>query len=150
MNNGEPFVILLVDDDDDDCFLIEEAFKESKMDYKLQIVNDAENLLEYLYQKGKYGNSQKYPRPNIVLLDLNMPRKDGREALEEIKMNNALRHIPIVVLSTSDSPKDVLDVYKLGANSFICKPVSFENLIGTIEIFGRYWLKTVQLPDVKN
>ena len=109
-------------------------------------MEDGEELMDYLLQRGKYSDSENSPRPGLILLDLNMPRMDGREALKEIKSNPELRSIPIIALTTSHSEDDIARVYQLGANSFITKPVSFESLVETIRCMGRYWFEVVKLP----
>ena len=143
--------ILMADDDPDDCLLGERAFKTSKLCNDLRFVNDGEDLMDYLYQRGKYKESGKAPRPGLILLDLNMPRKDGREALKEIKADAALREIPVVVLTTSKDEEDILRSYNLGANSYITKPVTFEGLVEVIKSLGKYWFEIVELPiDTKH
>lgn len=138
--------ILMADDDDDDCMLAREALAESRLANDLYIVRDGEELMDYLYQRGQYVNSKMAPRPGLILMDLNMPRKDGREALREIKADPHLRHIPIVVLTTSKAEEDIYRSYDLGANSFITKPVTFALLVEVMRIIGRYWFEIVELP----
>ena len=142
-----PITILLADDDSDDRLLAEQALAESRLANELRFVEDGEELLEYLYQRGKYAQPGSAPRPGLILLDLNMPRKDGREALEEIKADPSLRRIPIVVLTTSKAEEDIYRTYDLGVNSFITKPVSFEGLVEVMKILNRYWFEIVELPD---
>ena len=142
-------VILMADDDDDDFMLTQKALKKSKLINKLRRVKDGEELLEYLRKQGKYKNDTGCARPGVILLDLNMPRKDGREALEEIKSDQELRDIPIVVFTTSKAEEDVYKSYKLGVNSFITKPVTFDNLIQVMQTLGKYWFEIVELP-IKN
>ena len=143
-------VILMADDDDDDYLLTQKALKESKLLNKLVRVKDGEELLDYLLRRGEYAVEKcpdaECPRPGVILLDLNMPRKDGREALEEIKSNVDLRDIPVVVFTTSKAEEDIYKSYKLGVNSFITKPVTFENLIQVMQTLGRYWFEIVELP----
>jgi CheY-like chemotaxis protein len=139
-------VILMADDDDDDFMLAQKALKKSKLLNKLCRVKDGEELLDFLRQKGKYANGTDCPRPGIILLDLNMPRKDGREALKEIKSDPKLKEIPIVVFTTSKAEEDIYRSYKLGVNSFITKPVTFESLIDVMNSLGRYWFEIVELP----
>jgi CheY-like chemotaxis protein len=139
-------VILMADDDEDDRLLAEEAFKESRIRNDLRFVNDGENLMDYLYKRGDYSKPGSAPRPGLILLDLNMPKKDGREALEEIKAHNSFRHIPVVILTTSRDEADILRSYNVGANSFIVKPVTFESLVEVIKLIGRYWFEIVELP----
>ena len=138
--------ILMADDDDDDCMLASEALTESSLQCELYFVKDGEELMDYLYQRGKYTNSKNAPPPDLILLDLNMPKKDGREALREIKTNPTFKHIPVVVLTTSKAEEDIQLSYVLGANSFIIKPVSFTSLVEVMKTLGEYWFKTVELP----
>ena len=103
--------------------------------------------MEYMLQQGKYSDPRDAPRPGLILLDLNMPRKDGREALQEIKSNDLLRRIPVVILTTSKAEEDILKTYDLGVNSFITKPVTFDGLVELMQLLGRYWFEIVELPD---
>lgn len=139
-------VILMADDDDDDFLLTQKALKESKLLNRLFRVDDGEELLDYLNGKGKYADKQAYPRPGVILLDLNMPRKDGREALKEIKEHPDMCDIPVVVFTTSKAEEDIYKSYKLGVNSFITKPVTFESLIQVMQTLGKYWFEIVELP----
>jgi CheY-like chemotaxis protein len=136
----------MADDDDDDCMLAREALTESRLANELYVVRDGEELMDYLYQRGQYANSKSAPRPGLILLDLNMPKKDGREALREIKADPRLRHIPIVVLTTSKAEEDIYRSYDLGANSFITKPVTFASLVEVMRTIGKYWFEIVELP----
>ncbi len=145
--NRKPVTILMADDDQDDCMLVKDAFSESRLVNDLRFVEDGENLLDYLYHRGKYKSLRLYPPPGLILLDLNMPRKDGREALKEIKSDPDLRKIPVVVLTTSKEEEDVLRSYNMGANSYITKPVTFEGLVEVMKSLGKYWLEIVELPD---
>lgn len=138
--------ILMADDDDDDCMLAREALAESRLTTELHFVKDGEELMDYLYKRGKYATPGDSPRPGLILLDLNMPRKDGREALREIKADPQLRQIPIVVLTTSRAEEDVYCSYELGANSFISKPVTFVSLVEVMKTLGKYWFEIVELP----
>lgn len=138
--------IVMADDDDDDYLLTKKALKESKLLNKLHRVKDGEELIEYLRHQGEYKNQDDYERPGIILLDLNMPRKDGREALKEIKSDPKLSNIPVVVFTTSKAEEDVYKTYQLGVNSFITKPVTFDNLIKVMQTLGTYWLEIVELP----
>lgn len=142
---AQPAIILMADDDDDDFMLTEKALKESKLLNELVRVSDGEELTDYLFQRGDY-EGKKVKRPSIILLDLNMPRKDGREALKEIKENEELREIPIVVFTTSKAEEDIIRSYQLGVNSFISKPVTFKNLIEVMTSLGKYWFEIVELP----
>jgi CheY-like chemotaxis protein len=141
----EPVAILMADDDDDDFLLTQKALKESKLLNTLVRVNDGEELVDYLLNKGQY-EGQKTVRPGIILLDLNMPRKDGREALKEIKEHESLRDIPVVVFTTSKAEEDIFRSYQLGVNSFITKPVTFGNLLEVMTSLGRYLIEIVELP----
>ena len=138
-------MILMADDDDDDFMLTQKALKESKLLNRLVRVRDGEELLDYLLQKGDYAD-EAVERPGVILLDLNMPRKDGREALKEIKSNPELNDIPVVVFTTSKAEEDIYRSYKLGVNSFITKPVTFDNLISVMTSLGKYWFEIVELP----
>jgi CheY-like chemotaxis protein len=142
----KPITILLADDDNDDRLLAKDALKESKLVNELFCVEDGEELLAYLKHEGKYSDERKYPRPGLILLDLNMPRKDGREALAEIKTDPNLKQIPVVVLTTSKAEEDIYKSYDLGVNSFITKPVTFEGLVKVMRNLGKYWFGIVELP----
>jgi CheY-like chemotaxis protein len=142
-------VILMADDDADDRLLTKDALEESRLEGDLRFVEDGEELLDYLLHRGKYGQTASAPRPGLILLDLNMPKKDGREALREIKADPELRRIPVVVLTTSKADTDVGGLYDLGANSFISKPFQFEALVNVMRILGQYWFHTVELPAPK-
>ena len=136
----------MADDDPEDCLLIKEAFKEGLLFNGLRFVEDGEELMDYLRHQGKYKDPSLAPRPGIILLDLNMPKKDGREALKEIKSDPDLRSIPVVILTTSKDEEDILRSYDLGANSYITKPVTFPGLVEAIKSLGKYWLEIVELP----
>jgi CheY-like chemotaxis protein len=141
--------ILMADDDEEDRQLTSEAMVEARLGNELRFVVDGEDLMDYLHQRGEYAEGgREAPRPGIILLDLNMPRKDGREALAEIKSDPQLRQIPVVVLTTSRAEEDVFRTYDLGVNSFISKPVTFAGLVEVVQAFGRYWFEIVDLaPD---
>ena len=141
-----PMTLLLADDDPDDRLLAKEALEKSLLANDLRFVEDGEELLDYLRRRGKYADPKKSPRPGLILLDLNMPRKDGREALREIKNDPKLRDIPIVVLTTSKTEEDVARTYNLGVNSYITKPVRFAALVEVMESIGKYWFEIVELP----
>ena len=145
-NQVTPITILLADDDPDDRLLTRLALKESLVANELHEVKDGVELLDYLRHLGRFTDPGLAPRPGLILLDLNMPRMDGREVLLEIKADPALRSIPVVVLTTSRAERDIFDTYDLGGNSFISKPVSFEWLIEVMKTLGRYWIQTVELP----
>jgi CheY-like chemotaxis protein len=139
-------VILLADDDEDDRLLTSDALRVSKLANDLRSVNDGEELMDYLYHRGKYAPPASSPRPGLVLLDLNMPRKDGREAPREMKKDPDLRSIPVVILTTSRTEADIERTYDLGANSFIVKPVTFEGFVQAMRVATEYWFRIVQLP----
>ncbi len=138
-------VILMADDDPEDVMLARDALAESRLANVLNVVQDGEQLLDYLHQKGKY-NEANAPRPGLILLDLNMPRLDGREALARIKSDASLRRIPVVVLTTSKAEEDVFRSYDLGANSYITKPVTFDSLVNVVRGLAEYWFGIVMLP----
>lgn len=140
-----PVTILMADDDPDDRFMTKEAFKEAMLINDLRFVEDGEELMDYLYHRGRYSDLKCAPRPGLILLDLNMPKKDGREALAEIKADPDLRRIPIVILTTSKAEEDIFRTYDLGSNSYITKPVSFESLVTIMRALSKYWLEIVLL-----
>ena len=139
-------VILMADDDADDRLLAKDALAECKLAGELHFVEDGEELLDYLNRRGRFAQLATSPRPGLILLDLNMPKKDGREALREIKNNPDLRRIPVVVLTTSTADIDINQIYDLGANSFISKPVTFDSLVKVMRILTDYWCDVVELP----
>jgi CheY-like chemotaxis protein len=141
-----PITILLADDDEDDRMLACDALTESRLSNVIYCVTDGEDLMDYLYRRGKYEKPNTAPRPGLILLDLNMPKKDGREALREIKADPKLRQIPIVVLTTSRAEEDILRSYDSGASSFISKPVTFLGLVELMKGLNRYWFEMVDLP----
>jgi CheY-like chemotaxis protein len=143
----EPITILMADDDPDDRLMTEEAFRDCRLDNPLRFANDGEELMDYLHRRGRFDDAEAFPMPGLILLDLNMPRKDGREALREIKADPQLRHIPVVVLTTSKADEDVVRAYHDGVNSFITKPASFAGLTEVVGTLGKYWLHIVDLPD---
>ncbi|HMJ60013.1 MAG TPA: response regulator [Gemmatimonadales bacterium] len=145
--NKIPITILICDDDEDDRLLTRQALEDAHVSNTVKFVEDGEQLLDYLYQRGEYaGETGKAPRPGLILLDLNMPNMDGREALKVIKGDDSLRDIPVVVLSTSALDEDIVRSYKLGVNSFITKPVTFSGFVEAMNVLGRYWLEIVELP----
>jgi CheY-like chemotaxis protein len=152
MNPLKDCMILMADDDPDDRLLVKDALgeceNESKVADQLRFVTDGEDLMDYLLRRGRYADPGSSPRPDLILLDLNMPRKDGREALREIRNDAELRNIPVVVFSTSRAETDIKLVYGLGANSFVTKPVSFDSLVSTLSVLARYWLGIVELPSL--
>lgn len=139
-------VILLADDDADDRQLAQEALAEAQVASDLRLVGDGEQLLDYLHRRGAYRKNGSAPAPSVILLDLNMPLKDGREALADIKADPRLRRIPVVVLTTSSAEEDVVAAYELGASSYITKPVNFGGLVDVMRDFSRYWFERVELP----
>lgn len=143
---ARPIVILVADDDEEDRMLTSQALEESRVINDLRFVEDGDELLDYLYRRGRYEAPSSSPRPGLILLDLNMPRRDGREALREIKADPELRRIPVIVLTTSKAEEDIYRTYDLGANSFITKPVHFESLVTIMKQIGRYWIEIVELP----
>ena len=140
-------IILYAEDDDDDFLLTEEAFEESRVRNPLRRVRDGEELMDYLHHRGKYAGLNGSPNPGLILLDLNMPRKDGREALKEIKEDDGLKRIPVVVLTTSKAQEDIYRTYDLGVSSFITKPVSFEGLVEIMKTLSKYCFEIVTLPS---
>jgi len=140
-------VILIADDDEDDLLLMRDAFAVSGIPLDLRTVSDGEELLEYLFRRSKYEDPFLSPEPTLILLDLNMPRKNGREALAEIKAHRILRQIPVVVLTTSKETLDIQQCYELGASSYVTKPNGFDSLVDVLKTIGKYWLETVELPS---
>lgn len=136
--------ILMADDDDDDFLLTQKALKESHLLNDLHRVKDGVELLQYL--RDEDSRQDGHCRPGVILLDLNMPKMDGREALRELKSDPKLRDIPVVVFTTSKAEEDIYRSYQLGVNSFITKPVQFDNLIQVMSALGRYWFEIVELP----
>ena len=140
--------VLMADDDEEDCELTREALQDARLANQMRFVFDGQELIDYLRHEGRYANGAfPAPRPGIILLDLNMPKKDGREALAEIKSDESLRRIPVVVLTTSDDERDVLRSYDIGANSFITKPVTFAGLVEVMRTWSQYWFEIVELTD---
>ena len=146
MTFGTPITILLADDDAEDRQLVRDALLESRLHNELVTVNDGEELLDYLRRRGEYRSAERAPRPGLILLDLAMPRMDGREALAEIKNDPDLRKIPVVVMTTSSAEEDICRSYDLGASSYITKPVRFDELVRVMQAIGRYWFEIVELP----
>ncbi len=143
----KPVVILMAEDDPDDRLMISRALEDHRIVNSVHFVPDGEELLQYLRHEGKYGDPEAHPVPNLILLDLNMPKVDGREALEVIKSDPDLRSIPVVVLTTSRSEEDVARAYQAGANSFITKPVTFVGLAAVLRSLKHYWFEMVELPE---
>jgi CheY-like chemotaxis protein len=142
--------ILIADDDSDDRMLIKEAFDENRIINAIDFVEDGEQLLAYLRRDGSYAHLAGRPYPGLILLDLNMPKRDGREALADMKADAALRRIPVVVLTTSKADEDIIRTYGLGVSSFITKPVTFEGLVEITRVLARYWIEIVELPPQWN
>lgn len=145
--NAKQVPVLLIEDDEDDICLVERAFKKGRILNKLYVVRDGDEALEFLRHTGRYASGADAPRPGIILLDLNMPRMDGRELLKIIKSDESLRRIPVIVLTTSKAERDVLESYNHGANSFITKPVEFDKFLDAVITLGKYWLNIVEVPD---
>ena len=138
--------ILVADDDADDRQLVREAFEEAKVLNDIRFVHDGVELLDYLHRRGAYADPAASPRPGLILLDLNMPRMDGREALGRIKDDRNLRHIRVIIMTTSKAEQDIVRSYNLMASSYITKPVTFESLVDVVRTIGKYWLEIVELP----
>jgi CheY-like chemotaxis protein len=141
-----PIVILMAEDDADDRFFAADALKEARVLNEIRFVVDGEELMDYLCRRGQYADPETSPRPGLLLLDLNMPKKDGREAIQEIKSDPELRRIPLVVLTTSNAEEDILRSYDYGVAGYITKPVSFDGLVNVMKVLGRYWFEIVELP----
>jgi CheY-like chemotaxis protein len=139
----------MADDDADDRALTKEALEEGRLVNTIRFVEHGEELIEYLKRTGRYAPPADAPRPGLILLDLNMPRKDGRVVLKEIKSDPDLRTIPVVVLTTSKADEDVYRSYDLGVNSYIVKPVTFEALVDILQTLEKYWFEIVELPPEK-
>ncbi len=143
-----PLTILLADDDEEDRELARDALQDSRLANDMKFVIDGQDLLDYLRHQGRWaGSNVDAPRPGLILLDLNMPKKDGREALAELKADESLRRIPVVVLTTSKDEEDVLRTYDLGVSSFITKPVTFGGLVDVMRTWSQYWFEIVELPN---
>ena len=146
MNKTMPITILMADDDADDRRLTQEALEEGRLINDVRFVDNGEELMDYLHRRGKFAPPVETPRPGLILLDLNMPRKDGRTVLKEIKSDPELRQIPVIVLTTSKADEDVYKSYDLGVNSYIVKPVTFEALVDILQTLEKYWFEIVELP----
>jgi CheY-like chemotaxis protein len=145
---GRPITILMADDDEEDCELTRQALQDAHLTNEMRFVHDGQALMDYLDRARRGEDPVSSPWPGIILLDLNMPKKDGREALAEIRAHEALRRIPIVVLTTSSDEEDVLRTYDLGVSSFITKPVTFAGLVDVMGVWKRYWFEIVDLPNL--
>ena len=146
-DNAKAVVILLADDDADDREMTRKALAKNRLVNEVYEVVDGEELLDFLRHRGRYAPPALSPRPGLILLDLNMPKKDGREALAEIKADPALRRIPVVVMTTSKAEEDIVRMYDLGSNSFISKPITLAALVDVMIVLGQYWFQIVTLPE---
>ena len=144
--DSKPVTILVAEDDADDRLLLKDAFNESSLAHELRFVENGEQLLAYLRREGDFADPGDAPLAGLILLDLNMPKMDGREALNIIKNDSVLRSIPVVVLTTSAEEDDVFYAYRLGVSSYISKPVTFEGLVNVVKVLNQYWIETVELP----
>jgi chemotaxis family two-component system response regulator Rcp1 len=143
---SRPVEILLVDDNPADVALTQEAFEDNKLCNNLSVVNNGVEAMDYLHRNGQYGSA---PRPDIILLDLNMPKKDGREVLAEIKADDDLKYIPVVIMTVSKDDKDILESYRLHANCYIKKPVKFTEFVEVVRSLENFWFSVVTLPPTK-
>lgn len=147
MMSARPITILMADDDADDRALTKEAFEASRLANDLRFVENGVELLDYLYHRGRFQDPESSPRPSIILLDLNMPKKDGREVLAEIRKDPSFARIRIIILTTSKAEEDIYRTYDLGATSYITKPVTFDALVDVVKTLGHYWLEIVELVE---
>ena len=147
--HGKIVNLLMAEDDNDDYLLAQDALKQSRVANKIFRVRDGEELITYLEGQDQYSNRNDFPLPNLIFLDLNMPKIDGREALALMRKKDLCTEIPIVVMTTSKSEEDIVDSYKLGVNSYIRKPVSFQGLVDVMTQIGNYWFEVVELPEIK-
>ncbi len=143
VNYGHPIEILLVEDNAGDVRLTQEALKDGKVRNRLSVAENGEEALAFLRREGQFANA---PRPDVILLDLNLPRKDGREVLAEIKADPNLKRIPVVILTTSQAEQDILKTYNLHANCYIAKPVDLDRFIEVVKAIEDFWLTIVKLP----
>ena len=146
---SKPYMILMADDDAEDCLLVQDALKETCQTHDLRFVRDGEELYDYLHHRGAYANGRDAPRPDLILLDLKMPKKDGREMLQEIKSDPRLKRIPVVALTTSTAADDVSFSYEVGVNSYITKPPTFRALVDLMSTLGKYWFELAELPPME-
>ena len=142
----QPFEILLVEDNPADVEITIEAFRRSHKGNRVFVCRDGEEALDFLFQRGQFARAGSAPRPDLILLDLNLPKKNGTEVLEQIKSSLQMKDIPVVVLTTSDRDEDVSRCYKVGANSYLTKPVQFDDCLKLVEDIQRYWLQVSKLP----
>jgi CheY-like chemotaxis protein len=147
VKSSRAITILLADDDEEDLEMTREALLKSRLGNDLRVVLDGEELMDYLHRRGDYDAPGAAPKPGLILLDLNMPKKDGREALAEIKAEPELRGIPVVVLTTSQAEEDIFRTYDLGVSSYITKPVTFDGLVEAMQVLSTYWFEIVELPS---
>ncbi len=145
-HHARPISIVVAEDDADDRLMIKEAFEQCQLDNELQFVQDGEELVQFLRREGDYAHLSNRPYPGLILLDLNMPKMDGRESLRQLKADPLLCRLPVVILTTSQAEEDVEHSYDCGVNSFITKPGSFDQLVETVAVLGDYWIDTVALP----
>ena len=138
-----PIVILMADADPEECLLAKEALEEARLANPIRFVEDGRELMDYLQRTGKYADPADSPRPGVILLNLDMPRKDGRQALQEIRGDPDLRRIPVVVMTTSEAPEDIWSAHELGADSTVVKPLTFAGLVEVMRALGRYWFEIV-------
>lgn len=146
----EPIEIVVAEDDEDDRYFIQKAFQEARLVNKICFVENGEDLMDMLHRRGEFEKFNGHDLPKLILLDLNMPKKDGREALKEIKSDDKLKNIPVLVFTTSKEERDILSTYDLGANAFISKPVKFEEFIHVLQALGNFWFKVVTLPKTNS
>ncbi|MBN2475500.1 MAG: response regulator [Pirellulales bacterium] len=146
---SKPFTILMADDDADDCMLVRDALDELQLPHQLYFVRDGEELADYLQRRGDYGDGRNAPCPDLILLDMKMPKRDGREAIQQLKSDPQLRRIPIVALTTSTAADDVQFSYDMGVNSYVTKPVTFRDLVAMMSILCTYWFELVELPRLE-
>ena len=142
----KPFEILLVEDNPADVEITIEAFRRSHKGNRVSVCRDGEEAIEFLFQRGRFARAGSAPRPDLVLMDLNLPRKSGAEVIEQLKGNEHLREIPVVVLTTSDRDEDIQRCYKIGANNYLIKPVQFDDCVKLITDIQQYWLELSKLP----
>jgi two-component system, response regulator len=146
-HENKPVCLLFTDDDENDYVLLSCAARRAQLPVPVVWVKDGMELLEYLRRQGRFSDAASYPWPALILLDLNMPRKNGRDALQEIRQDPGLRSLPVVILTTSRSAEDIQHSYEAGANSFITKPAEFQRLVEIMEVLKRYWFELVSLPE---
>jgi two-component system, response regulator len=146
-NQAQDIVILLADDDADDREMTAKALQKNRLANDFYAVADGVELMDFLHHRGRYAPPALSPTPGLILLDLNMPKKDGREALAEIKADSTLRRIPVVVITTSKAEEDVVRAYELGGASFISKPITLPGLVEAMSVLGKYWFQIVTLPE---